>query len=41
MKGGLAAELPPAVHTAWREGWKPGWSYGALGLPLAVVALPR
>ena len=40
MKGGLAAELPPAVHTAWREGWKPGWSYGALGLPLAFVALP-
>jgi Na+/melibiose symporter-like transporter len=26
--------------TAWRGGWKQGLSYGALGLPLAFVALP-
>jgi glycoside/pentoside/hexuronide:cation symporter, GPH family len=26
--------------TAWQGGWRDGWSYGALGLPLAFVALP-
>jgi Na+/melibiose symporter-like transporter len=26
--------------TAWRGGWQDGLSYGALGLPLAFVALP-
>ena len=29
---------PPAM--AWRGGWAQGLSYGALGLPLAFVALP-
>jgi Na+/melibiose symporter-like transporter len=30
----------PAAATPWRGGWAQGLSYGALGLPLAFVALP-
>lgn len=29
-----------AAPRAWRDGWRSGLSYGALGLPLAFVALP-
>jgi len=29
-----------AAATAWRGGWSQGLAYGALGLPLAFVALP-
>jgi glycoside/pentoside/hexuronide:cation symporter, GPH family len=29
-----------APRRAWRDGWRDGLSYGALGLPLAFVALP-
>lgn len=29
-----------ASPRAWRDGWRDGLSYGALGLPLAFVALP-
>jgi glycoside/pentoside/hexuronide:cation symporter, GPH family len=42
MSSSLAA-LPGAsigVATGWRDGWRNGLSYGALGLPLAFVALP-
>ena len=42
MSGTLAA-MPaarPAPATGWRDGWRNGLSYGALGLPLAFVALP-
>ena len=30
----------PAPRKPWRGGWRDGLSYGALGLPLAFVALP-
>jgi glycoside/pentoside/hexuronide:cation symporter, GPH family len=30
----------PAPRREWRGGWRDGLSYGALGLPLAFVALP-
>ena len=39
----LQPELPPAAasgRSAWRGGWRDGLGYGALGLPLAFVALP-
>ncbi len=43
MNGSLAA-MPaaavPAAPAGWRNGWRDGLSYGALGLPLAFVALP-
>jgi len=37
-----ARTTDPAVidGSAWRGGWRQGLSYGALGLPLAFVALP-
>jgi glycoside/pentoside/hexuronide:cation symporter, GPH family len=31
---------PPQPAAAWRGGWGQGLAYGALGLPLAFVALP-
>ena len=31
---------PQRRDTPWRDGWRNGLSYGALGLPLAFVALP-
>lgn len=34
------AAPPPSPPTAWKGGWRQGLSYGALGLPLAFVALP-
>lgn len=34
---GMTATAPPR---GWRGGWRDGLSYGALGLPLAFVALP-
>ena len=34
------AQAQAAVATPWRGGWAQGLSYGALGLPLAFVALP-
>jgi GPH family glycoside/pentoside/hexuronide:cation symporter len=42
MNSSLAALPTPgiAVATGWRGGWRNGLSYGALGLPLAFVALP-
>ena len=42
MSGSLAAmpAAPAAPAAAWRDGWRSGLSYGALGLPLAFVALP-
>ena len=42
MNGSLAA-MPAAARApaaGWRDGWRSGLSYGALGLPLAFVALP-
>ena len=42
MNGSLAA-MPAttrAPESGWRDGWRSGLSYGALGLPLAFVALP-
>ncbi|MCU0919632.1 MAG: MFS transporter [Burkholderiaceae bacterium] len=36
----MPAAVPPAAHGGWRDGWRDGLSYGALGLPLAFVALP-
>jgi glycoside/pentoside/hexuronide:cation symporter, GPH family len=38
MRSTPAASTLPG--TAWRGGWRQGLSYGALGLPLAFVALP-
>lgn len=35
-----AAAPPTQPRRAWRDGWRSGLSYGALGLPLAFVALP-
>ena len=35
-----AAATATAAAPAWRGGWSQGLSYGALGLPLAFVALP-
>ena len=35
-----SAPRSPAPQAAWRGGWRNGLSYGALGLPLAFVALP-
>jgi glycoside/pentoside/hexuronide:cation symporter, GPH family len=32
--------LGPTTRAAWQGGWRDGLSYGALGLPLAFVALP-
>jgi len=43
MNGSLAAAPAAASSGApagWRDGWRDGLSYGALGLPLAFVALP-
>jgi glycoside/pentoside/hexuronide:cation symporter, GPH family len=45
MTGGAAAPAAVALPgsgpaRAWRGGWRDGLSYGALGLPLAFVALP-
>jgi len=43
MNGSLAAPpaaAPQAASAGWRDGWRDGLSYGALGLPLAFVALP-
>ncbi len=37
---GLPQPLPPAAQGRWTGGWRQGLSYGALGLPLAFVALP-
>ncbi len=37
--GAAEAQTPPHVG-GWRGGWAQGLSYGALGLPLAFVALP-
>ncbi len=37
---GAALEPPGRVVTSWVGGWRDGLSYGALGLPLAFVALP-
>ena len=42
MTSGLAA-MPAATLAGapgWRDGWRSGLRYGALGLPLAFVALP-
>jgi glycoside/pentoside/hexuronide:cation symporter, GPH family len=36
----LAVKTPPLEPTAWIGGWAQGLRYGALGLPLAFVALP-
>ena len=38
--GALATAAATAAAPAWRGGWSQGLSYGALGLPLAFVALP-
>ena len=35
-----AAADARAAPRAWRDGWRDGLGYGALGLPLAFVALP-
>jgi glycoside/pentoside/hexuronide:cation symporter, GPH family len=35
-----ACAIEPTRRAAWEGGWRPGLSYGALGLPLAFVALP-
>jgi glycoside/pentoside/hexuronide:cation symporter, GPH family len=35
-----ATNTAPAPAAAWRGGWSQGLAYGALGLPLAFVALP-
>jgi glycoside/pentoside/hexuronide:cation symporter, GPH family len=35
-----ALEPPRRMTTPWAGGWRHGLSYGALGLPLAFVALP-
>jgi Na+/melibiose symporter-like transporter len=43
VSGALAAVSGAPQGTAptpWRDGWRNGLSYGALGLPLAFVALP-
>jgi glycoside/pentoside/hexuronide:cation symporter, GPH family len=43
VNGSLAAAsgtTSPAAASGWRNGWRDGLSYGALGLPLAFVALP-
>jgi Na+/melibiose symporter-like transporter len=43
VNGSLAATPVVASSSApagWRDGWRDGLSYGALGLPLAFVALP-
>jgi len=43
VNGSLAATPATdstAAPTGWRDGWRDGLSYGALGLPLAFVALP-
>ncbi len=40
MSAVLAAPGGPAAAAPWRKGWRDGLSYGALGLPLAFVALP-
>ena len=37
---GLRAGPQPAAAGNWQGRWRPGLSYGALGLPLAFVALP-
>jgi GPH family glycoside/pentoside/hexuronide:cation symporter len=34
------SSFSPAQQRPWRDGWHDGLSYGALGLPLAFVALP-
>ena len=36
----VAAAGTRAAPRVWRDGWRSGLSYGALGLPLAFVALP-
>ena len=36
----MPAGALPAQRGGWRGGWRDGLSYGALGLPLAFVALP-
>jgi GPH family glycoside/pentoside/hexuronide:cation symporter len=36
----MPAGTLPAQRGGWRGGWRDGLSYGALGLPLAFVALP-
>jgi GPH family glycoside/pentoside/hexuronide:cation symporter len=36
----LPAAAAPTPRSGWRNGWRDGLSYGALGLPLAFVALP-
>ena len=36
----VPAAVLPAAPAAWRGGWRDGIAYGALGLPLAFVALP-
>jgi glycoside/pentoside/hexuronide:cation symporter, GPH family len=42
MSSSLAAMAATSIAgpTGWRDGWRSGLSYGALGLPLAFVALP-
>ena len=35
-----SGEPAAASERAWRGGWRDGFSYGTLGLPLAFVALP-
>ena len=37
---GVNPDSPGHAQRPWRGGWRDGLSYGALGLPLAFVALP-